>query len=276
MKVAIRMRPLNMKEESHRRIWEVNPELESVTQVSDSGRPLRKRVKNKNHFSFDKVFTEESKTRDVYDSVAKGIVDSVVDGLNGTIIAYGQTSSGKTYTMQGARSSQKGGVNETEGILQMAAQDIFSQLSQKPERAFLLRVSYVEIYNEEVRDLLDSNNILQVRKHPRHGVLYSPEEVVVTDFSALQQILFYGDENRAVAATGMNQRSSRSHTIFRITLESKKKSSENNEMEEQTKEHNEVRRISTINLVDLAGSESVRRSEDKNYRMKESAKINLR
>jgi centromeric protein E len=273
------MRPLNPRESSEKRVWRVLPQFSSVTQTTPSGQPLPERIMNRTFFTFDKTFGEEITTREVYDGVAKGIIDSVVDGLNGTIFAYGQTSSGKTYTMQGSGSIQDGSATGHGGIVHMAAQDIFSHIARTRDRVFLVRASFVEIYNEEVRDLLDSNNILQVREDPRRGVFVDSVEEIATDFSGLLQILFSGEKNRAFAATGMNERSSRSHTIFRVTIESRKKTQE---IENSPEAANGVENddgavlISTLNLVDLAGSESVRHTGNTGDRLKEGAKINLR
>ena len=226
-------------------------------------------------FTFDKTFGEETDTRQVYDGVAKGIVDSVVHGLNGTIFAYGQTSSGKTYTMQGSGSIEEGSVSGG-GIVHMAAQDIFSHISKTQDRVFLVRASFVEIYNEEVRDLLGPNNsILQVREDPRRGVFVNSEEEIAVNCGSLLQVLFKGEKNRSVAATGMNERSSRSHTIFKITIESRRKSSVT-ESDSDVLDDDGAVRISTLNLVDLAGSESVRHTGNTGDRLKEGGKINQR
>lgn len=274
--VAIRMRPLNTKESSERRIWKVLPQFKSVTQTTPAGKPLPERIMGRTFFTFDKTFGEETDTRQVYDGVAKGIVDSVVHGLNGTIFAYGQTSSGKTYTMQGSGSIEEGSVSGDGGIVHMAAQDIFSYIAKTPDRVFLVRASFVEIYNEEVRDLLGTNNnILQVREDPRRGIFVNSEEEIAVNCSSLLQVLFKGEKNRAVAATAMNERSSRSHTIFKITIESRRKSS-NNENDSDALDDDGAVRVSTLNLVDLAGSESVRHTGNTGDRLKEGGKINQR
>lgn len=110
-------------------------------------------------FTYDRIFDEDSSTQQVYEGVAQEIVHSVVRGLNGTIFAYGQTSSGKTFTMQG------GDNNGTPGIVQMAARDIFEQIEGAPEREYIMRVSYLEIYQEEIKDLLNPESPkLQVRR----------------------------------------------------------------------------------------------------------------
>lgn len=117
-------------------------------QTSPDGNPLPD-TKGSTFFTYDRIFDENSTTQEVYEGVARDIVHSVVRGLNGTIFAYGQTSSGKTFTMQG------GDDHETPGIVQLAARDLFQQMEEAPDRMFLMRVSYLEIYQEDIKDLLN-------------------------------------------------------------------------------------------------------------------------
>ena len=277
--VAIRMRPLNQIEGDKLRVWKVLPKYASVTQTTRNGKALPERVTGRTFFTFDKVFGEDASTGYVYDNVAKNIVSSVVSGLNGTIFAYGQTSSGKTYTMQGSGSIEEGSA-QGGGIVHMAAKDIFSQIEQSPDRMFLVRASFLEIYNEEVKDLLSgSNRTLQIREDPRRGVFVQSVEEIVTDFKSLLKLLFQGEKSRAFAATAMNERSSRSHTIFRITIESREKGFEDDEDvtdENRPPSGDGAVRVSTLNLVDLAGSESVRHTGATGERQKEGGMINQR
>ena len=278
------MRPLNNTEENKKRIWKVLPKYSSIAQTTKQGKPLKEKITGRNFFTFDKTFGEQTNNKQVYDSVAKGIVNSVVDGLNGTIFAYGQTSSGKTYTMQGAGNLEQGLGGEG-GVVHMAANDIFSQITKQQGRNFLVRVSFLEIYNEEVRDLLgDTSNTLQIREDPRRGVFVQSEEEIVTNFDDLLKVLVQGDKSRTFASTGMNERSSRSHTILRITIESREKPSLDDSMDSDDDmdiENNNTKsdgavRISTLNLVDLAGSESVRHTGATGDRQKEGGLINQR
>ncbi len=279
--VAIRMRPLNAKEANANRIWRVLPQYNSVTQTTSTGQPLPERVNGRTFFTFDRTFGEDASNVDVYDNVAKGIVESVATGLNGTIFAYGQTSSGKTFTMQGSGSIEEGYSSGGGGVVHMAANDIFAHVKNTPDRIFLIRASFIEIYNEEVRDLLGDNEVLAIREDPRRGVFVNATEEIVTDFESLLRVLFSGEKNRAVAATGMNERSSRSHTIFRITIESRQKGEDYSENDMSSSNSSlpsddGAVRISTLNLVDLAGSESVRHTGSTGDRQKEGGKINQR
>jgi centromeric protein E len=168
----------------------------------------------------------------------------------------------------------------------MAAKDIFALIQAQPNRMFLVRVSFFEIYNEEVRDLLsdDLYTKLKIREDGNGGVFVQSVEKMVTDFESLLRILFDGEKSRAIASTGMNQRSSRSHTIFRITIESREKMEYDEEEADSTETNDENRvpsgdgavRVSTLNLVDLAGSESVRRTGAIGERQKEGRMINQR
>ena len=135
------MRPLNTRENKASRVWRVLQKYNSITQTTSEGKPLPERVTGRTFFTFDKTFGESSTTREVYNDIAQGIVESVVNGLNGTIFAYGQTSSGKTHTMQGSGTIEDG-QGTGGGVVHMAARDIFSQISNDPERVFLLRVSF--------------------------------------------------------------------------------------------------------------------------------------
>lgn len=290
------MRPLNAKEENTidaGRVWRVLSKLNSIAQTTPTGKPLPERIRGRNFFTFDKTFGERSTTKEVYTDIAKEITESVVSGINGTIFAYGQTSSGKTYTMQGSGTIEDGAKNEGGGIVHMAARDVFSHIGKDTERVYVIRVSFVEIYMEEVFDLLvsrENKNVLSIREDPRRGVFVNATENIVTDFESLLRTLFAGEKNRSFASTEMNERSSRSHTIFRVTVESRKKSDPRDEEEEDGEDYDDLEvkstssrenedgpvRIATLNLVDLAGSESVRHTGATGERQKEGGLINKR
>ena len=151
-------------------VWHVSSQSNSVTETTTTGQPL-KQANRRTFFTFDKTFGEDTRNCDVYNAMVKPIVEStVVEGLNGTIFAYGQTSSGKTFTMQGSGSIEEGYSNGGGGVVHMAANDIFEHVKNTPDRIFVIRASFIEIYNEEVRDLLDDNAVLAVREDPRRGV----------------------------------------------------------------------------------------------------------
>jgi centromeric protein E len=274
------MRPLNAKEGHEKCVWKVLPEENSVTQTTGGGEPLTgaERVTGRTFFTFDQTFGVDESTAHVYDAVAKDIVYSAIAGLNGTIFAYGQTSSGKTFTMQGSGTIAEGSVTENGGIVHLAAADIFEHIRNTPDRVFSVSASFLEIYNEEVRDLLSPDTkTLQIREDPRRGVFVQSEKEFVTDFDSLLALLYKGEKSRQIASTAMNERSSRSHTIFRITIESRANAENGATEEENTIENgNGAVLISTLNLVDLAGSESVRYTGATGKRQKEGGMINQR
>lgn len=266
------MRPLSDNEQHHKRVWEVFPQYSSITQTTPEGKPLKEKMIGRTFFTFDETFAESNETKEVYDSMAKGMVRSVVKGYNGVIFTYGQTASGKTYTMQG--SGMHGG---DVGLLQMAASDIFRLTEKLNDRVFLVRVSYLEIYNEEIRDLLveGKEQKLTVREDPQRGFFVPSSEGIVMNMDALQNVLKQGNRKRSVAATAMNEHSSRSHTVFRITIESTATGG-NGSARSMGKSNGTSNRLSTLDLVDLAGSESVRHTGASGERRKEGGMINQR
>ncbi|KAI9588474.1 kinesin-like protein KIF3A [Glossina fuscipes] len=215
-------------------------------------------------YYFDNVFDGESNQLDLYVDTARPIVEKVLEGYNGTILAYGQTGTGKTYTMSGSAESP-----QTKGIIPNAFAHIFGHIAKAREnQKFLVRVSYMEIYNEEVRDLLgkDVTKSLEVKERPDIGVFVKDlSGYVVHNADDLENIMRLGNKNRAVGATKMNLESSRSHAIFSITIE-------RSELGEGGQQHV---RMGKLQLVDLAGSERQSKTQASGQRLKEATKINL-
>ncbi|CAM6127678.1 unnamed protein product [Calypogeia fissa] len=230
-------------------------------------------------FTFDKVFGPESEQKDVYDSAIIPIVQEVLAGFNCTVFAYGQTGTGKTYTMEGkGRKTVKLGDPELPpeaGVIPRAVQQIFDTLeSQNAEYSVL--VSFIELYNEEITDLLapeeifvkgkeDKRKPLALMEDGKGGVLVRGlEEEVVVNAGDLYALLDRGSAKRRVAETLMNKQSSRSHSIFSITINIK----------ENTPQGEEVIKCGKLNLVDLAGSENISRSGAREGRAREAGEIN--
>ncbi|XP_017602276.1 PREDICTED: kinesin-like protein KIF3A isoform X2 [Corvus brachyrhynchos] len=215
-------------------------------------------------FTFDTVFGPESKQLDVYNLTARPIIDSVLEGYNGTIFAYGQTGTGKTFTMEGVRA-----VPELRGIIPNSFAHIFGHIAKaEGDTRFLVRVSYLEIYNEEVRDLLgkDQTQRLEVKERPDVGVYIKDlSAYVVNNADDMDRIMTLGHKNRSVGATNMNEHSSRSHAIFTITIECSEKGVDGNMHV----------RMGKLHLVDLAGSERQTKTGATGQRLKEATKINL-
>ncbi|KAJ3395558.1 hypothetical protein HDU92_005534 [Lobulomyces angularis] len=249
IKVAIRVRPLTDREksENEKKLW-----LISGTYLKLPTQPP---------FHFDNVY--QTSTDCLYnDLLKKDLILKCLEGINGTIFAYGQTSSGKTYTMQGT--------HKDKGIISLSIQDIFNFIIQNPQREFLLRVSYLEIYNESVRDLLqpDSKDLKIHENRNREFFVDNLSEVVVVSASETEELLRKGNANRQMGETKMNENSSRSHTIFKIVIESR-------ELDENTRKSvNGAVKVSQLNLVDLAGSERVGSTGAEGLRLREGSHIN--
>lgn len=161
------------------------------------------------------------------------------------------------------------GAGETRGVLDLAAADLFRIMSERSDRVFLVRVSFVEIYNEVIRDLLSdaSDPTVSIREDPRKGVYCEASEHGVTDYDSISWALKKGASRRTVESTAMNDTSSRSHTIFKLVVESKANAVTGVESDESVL-------VASLNLVDLAGSESVRHTGATGQRAKEGGKIN--
>jgi len=212
-------------------------------------------------FTFDRVFTPKSQQDEVFQTIGVPLVENVFQGYNGTIFAYGQTSSGKTHTMQGPD------INDPvlAGIIPRTVAAIFDNISAASEQMeFTVRASFVEIYLERIRDLLDpSRQNLQVREDPKKGIyVEGMSEQYVNSFEEMMDLMALGSSNRATSATGMNEGSSRSHSVFMVHLAQK---------DTQTG----TAKTSKINLVDLAGSEMVRKTGATGERLDEAKMINL-
>ncbi|CAL8394953.1 unnamed protein product [Gadus morhua 'NCC'] len=263
VKVCVRVRPLIEREERATAEDSVPVPLywkadrKSIHQLDDG-------VTTKS-FSYDRVFSSSETTNHLYQDIAKPLVVSAVEGYNGTIFAYGQTSSGKTFTMMGSKL--------VPGVIPLSMEEVFQTIQNYPQKEFLLRVSYMEIYNETVTDLLvDSwkRKPLEVREALNKNIYVADltEELVTCPAQALAWVC-KGEKNRHYGKTKMNERSSRSHTIFRMILESREKS------DPASGDNSEGAIIvSHLNLVDLAGSERASQTGAEGARFKEGCNIN--
>ncbi|KAI5628565.1 kinesin heavy chain, partial [Silurus asotus] len=247
VKVMCRFRPLNESEIN--RGDKYIPKFKGEDTVVVSGKP----------YMFDRVLAPNSTQELVYDSCAKQIVQDVLDGYNGTIFAYGQTSSGKTHTMEGNLHDPN-----HMGIIPRIAQDIFDHIYSMDENLeFHIKVSYFEIYLDKIRDLLDVSKTNLAVHEDKNRVPYvkgcterfvsSPEEVM--------DVIDDGKANRHVAVTNMNEHSSRSHSIFLINIKQ-----ENVETEKKLS--------GKLYLVDLAGSEKVSKTGAEGAVLDEAKNIN--
>ncbi|KAG0371205.1 hypothetical protein BGZ54_008945 [Gamsiella multidivaricata] len=269
--VTVRIRPFSSSElkvaGGPTDVWAVSDDGSKIGYNDDYAVNARKTAVE---YAFDHALTG-SNNEEIYSSSVKNLVQSAMEGYNGTVFAYGQTSSGKTYTMSG---------NETQpGITPRAVEDIFKYIRENSDREFLLRVSYLEIYNESIRDLLSPESIdLRIHEDRRRGVYVSPlKEEIVTTPSQVMRIIERGDYQRHVSSTDFNAHSSRSHSIFQIVIESRDRSPGNAAGSPTTRKPTlgaksaSAVRVSQLNLIDLAGSEKAASNEE---RRKEGAFIN--
>ncbi|KAH9659247.1 kinesin-like protein KIN-7N [Citrus sinensis] len=212
----------------------------------------------------DHVFDETCSNARVYELLTKDIIHAAVEGFNGTVFAYGQTSSGKTFTMNGSA--------DNPGVISLGVKDIFDAIQMMSNREFLVRVSYMEIYNEEINDLLAvENQKLQIHESLEHGVFVAGlREEIVNSAEQVLKLIESGEVNRHFGETNMNVRSSRSHTIFRMVIESKGKDNDSSSDSSST----DAIRVSVLNLVDLAGSERIAKTGADGVRLKEGKHIN--
>ncbi|KNE70364.1 hypothetical protein AMAG_14504 [Allomyces macrogynus ATCC 38327] len=264
IRVCLRCRPFNPKEAAAGYSRVVNFDSAASLTIANPKNPT-----DTKNFTFDAVFDEASEQVTVYDTTARAIVDAVLSGFNGTVFVYGQTGTGKTFSMQGLSDPP-----EMRGIIPQAFHHIFSHIARTPERQFLVRVSFLEIYNEEVRDLLASTSpqsvpaALDLKEHPDTGVYVKDlSSFIVRSVDDMDKYMAQGNKNRAVAATQMNATSSRSHSIFTITIESSAPGPAGPDSTHIL--------AGKLHLVDLAGSERQAKTGAAGDRLKEAAKINL-
>ena len=216
------------------------------------------REKNVYRFNFDRIFPPSSTQQDIYDFGVKGIIDSVLDGYNGTVLAYGQTSSGKTYTMQGEMEEQS-----KQGIIPRMISHVFKHIYKHEDTDFMIKVSMIEIYQEKIRDLFDVSRVnLNIREDSIKGIYVDgASERYVGCPNDVLALLEMGSANRAQAATNMNEHSSRSHSIFILTIN-------------QTNKKEGYSKIGKLYLVDLAGSEKISKTGATGHTLEEAKIIN--
>ncbi|XP_067935963.1 kinesin-like protein KIF11-B [Watersipora subatra] len=266
--VAVRCRPMNGTELAERSwsIVETDNENKSVSvrERPQVGAPTKT-------FTFDKVFGTTSKQIDVYKSVVEPAIEEVIMGYNCTIFAYGQTGTGKTFTMEGERSAEhlRWEDDPMAGIVPRSLAHLFERL-EAMDCEFSMRVSYLELYNEELFDLLGASEcetkmrIYDDSNKKGSIVIQGLEEVVVRNKLEVYSILKKGSQKRQTASTMMNATSSRSHTVFTVTIHTK----------ENAVDGEELVKTGKLNLVDLAGSENIGRSGAVDRRAREAGNIN--
>ncbi|XP_075405950.1 kinesin-like protein KIF27 isoform X2 [Tenrec ecaudatus] len=263
VKVAVRIRPLLCKEvlHNHQVCVRVIPNTQQIIIGRD-------RV-----FTFDYVFGKCSTQDEVYNTCIKPLVLSLIEGYNATVFAYGQTGSGKTYTIGGGHIASV--VEGQKGIIPRAIQEIFQNISENPNIDFNIKVSYIEVYKEELRDLLElepSLKDLHIREDEKgNTVIAGAKECPVENADEVMSLLEMGNAARHTGSTQMNEHSSRSHAIFTISICQVEK---NMEVAEDRLWQSPRHIVSKFHFVDLAGSERVTKTGNTGERFKESIQIN--
>ncbi|RYQ79917.1 hypothetical protein Ahy_Scaffold1g106670 isoform I [Arachis hypogaea] len=201
--VSVRLRPLNDKERARNDVpeWEC---INDTTIIYRSNLSASDRSLYPTAYTFDRVFRADASTRQVYEEAAKEVALSVVNGINSSIFAYGQTSSGKTYTMS--------------GVTEYTVADIFNYIQKHTEREFVLKFSAIEIYNESVRDLLSTDSTpLRLLDDPERGtVIERLTEATMRDWNHFKELISFCEAQRQIGETSLNEASSRSHQILRL------------------------------------------------------------
>jgi len=250
VRVAVRCRPQNDREKS------MNSDL-IISMKGNQVSIQNPENKKKTDFTFDHAYFMDSSQDQIYNDIGVPVLTKALEGYNGTIFAYGQTGSGKTFSMLGYNS---------DGIIPQLNKDLFERIGSATENMkFLVTVSYLEIYNEVVRDLLNPSDMdLRIREHPQMGVYVEHlAELVVNSAREIDRLMQQGNKVRQVAETKMNAASSRSHSVFTIKVEQK-----------DMNDSSDKGLYARINLVDLAGSERAASTGATGDRLKEGAAIN--
>ncbi|XP_055515634.1 kinesin-like protein KIF1B isoform X13 [Leucoraja erinacea] len=267
VKVAVRVRPFNTRE--------INKESKCIIQMQGNITTIFNPKNPKDSpktFSFDHSYWSHTSPEDpsfasqsqVYNDIGKEMLQHSFEGYNVCIFAYGQTGAGKSYTMMGKQDK------DHQGIIPQLCEDLFEKINDnsKSDMSYSVEVSYMEIYCERVRDLLNpkTKGNLRVREHPLLGPYVEDlSKLAVTSYTDIADLMDAGNKARTVAATNMNETSSRSHAVFTIVFTQKRHDVETDLCTEK---------VSKISLVDLAGSERADSTGAKGTRLKEGANIN--
>ncbi|XP_029683854.1 kinesin-like protein KIF1A [Takifugu rubripes] len=267
VKVAVRVRPFNAREKGK--------ECKCIVQMSGNTTTIinPRQDKDIKSFNFDYSYWSHTSPEDtsfasqmlVYTDIGEKMLLHAFEGYNVCIFAYGQTGAGKSYTMMGRQD-----IKDQQGIIPLLCEDLFTKIngSTDSSTSYSVEVSYMEIYCERVRDLLNPNNQgnLRVREHPLMGPYVEDlSKLAVTSYADIQDLMDSGNKARTVAATNMNETSSRSHAVFNIIFTQK---------HQEDKTVNTCEKVSKISLVDLAGSERADSTGATGTRLKEGANIN--
>ncbi|ESQ52380.1 hypothetical protein EUTSA_v10016170mg [Eutrema salsugineum] len=272
VQVILRCRPLSEEEQKSNvpRVISCNEQRKEVNVLHSVANKQVDRV-----FTFDKVFGPKAQQRSIYDQSIAPIVHEVLEGFSCTVFAYGQTGTGKTYTMEGGMRKKGGDLPADAGVIPRAVRHIFETLEAQ-NADYNMKVTFLELYNEEVTDLLAQDESFRSSEDKQRKpvslmedgkgcvVLRGLEEEVVYSANDIYALLERGSSKRRTADTLLNKRSSRSHSVFTITVHIK----------EESMGDEELIKCGKLNLVDLAGSENILRSGSRDCRAREAGEIN--
>ena len=260
--VTVRVRPLSKQEKELSTVESVRVLNVNTVCVSDEIAMNKKTVSIKEQqFFYDFVFDHNVGQKETYESTTKFLLPGIIDGFNATVFAYGATGSGKTYTMLGE--------GDKPGIMPRSVVDLFNILNKDKNKEYRMQVSYFEIYNENIRDLLNNGENLDLKEDPNKGTIIPRlKEFEISNADSFFEMLLKGNKRRTVAATGSNETSSRSHAVLRICLDNKDINSGSTDVN-----------VGKFVLVDLAGSEKTSSNFNNNLnrnavRRTEGANIN--
>ncbi|EGR31594.1 kinesin heavy chain, putative, partial [Ichthyophthirius multifiliis] len=252
IRVICRMRPLNQLEKSTGGEQCVVYDDKNITITVGNEKPQE--------FTFDRILDPNICQKEAFETIAIPVIESVMAGYNGTIFCYGQTCSGKTFTMEGPDNFTE----ETKGLIPRMMEKIFDIIINSSEDLeFQIRVSFIEIYNEKIVDLVDTKKSnLQVKESKTKGIyIQDASEIFVTSVEEMREVMKTGSSNRTQAATRMNERSSRSHSLFYLQIFKKNTSTD-------------TTTISKLYFVDLAGSEKLSKTNVSGQQLEEAKNIN--
>ncbi|XP_068244080.1 kinesin-like protein KIF19 isoform X2 [Palaemon carinicauda] len=261
--VAVRIRPLKNDEKlkgSHRITQPIDNQMMTL-QEPDAGKNdhLRQKRNQDKQFMFDRLFSEDSSQKEVYEETTKVLIEDVLNGFNATVFAYGATGAGKTYTMVGSP--------EQPGIMVRALNDLFHTMESNEDRQVKTKISmsYLEIYNENIKDLLEPGGHLELREDAKTGVIQVAglSETSTTSTKEVMQLLTKGNKERTCEPTAANKTSSRSHALLQVYVK-----------QTITKGDGEEVKNGRLFMVDLAGSERAKQTQNKGKRLQEGAHIN--
>ncbi|XP_057667084.1 kinesin-like protein KIF19 [Diorhabda carinulata] len=257
--VAVRIRPLKL-DESTRVLYALNKK-NIILEDTDKSDAIRQRKGLEKQYSFDVVFGEDSTQEEVYKVTTKSLITDILKGYNCTVFAYGATGAGKTHTMVGTRSAP--------GIMIRALNDLFEAVKDK-EDEYSVTMSYLEIYNEQIRDLLNpTSGFLELREDSKGKNIQVAglSEISTTCTDEVMQLLHKGNKARTIEPTAMNQTSSRSHALLSVTVR--------HTIPVNKTDHLKIRiKQGRLFMIDLAGSERANKTKNSGKRLQEGAHIN--